>query len=411
MSRLYNTFEFVGNLYLNDDKFLEVKESDSGWVGKRLNFAVQESKNNSVFIEYYGGYSKSKANVVFTFGKSTEYEKGEKLEIPWEDRKKQETIEMVADFKKFIVDFTTQQEVKEKAAKLRYEIRSIEYKDEITDSDKVKLSKLKKELETLSVNRKEFIHELDAVEYLAENLNTYKKHKFRLTGNIEINEWNGKFYRKFKPTLIEIVEDDTPNQLRGTMDIFFIKGCIDDKDFEDEKKVFIDGYIIDYDNNAKKDVFYPQQFILNAQKLDFENELHVKRFNFIKNKFDVKNKKSVYHLQWVVSFFRGADVVEFTYDDLTSQQKESVDIGLAKVEDFKPKGQVLGESVEENRLIKPLLQIVNDQNDFRDGVVESSYEPEDLDYVAVERKEKKEEVTEKSSETIKPDADFDDLFS
>ncbi|WP_434786960.1 hypothetical protein [Bacillus velezensis] len=61
MSKLYNTFEFIGNLFIsnNKEKFHEIKEYDSGWVKERLSFAVQESKTNSVFVEIEGGYSKA----------------------------------------------------------------------------------------------------------------------------------------------------------------------------------------------------------------------------------------------------------------------------------------------------------------------------------------------------------------
>jgi hypothetical protein len=411
MSRLYNTFEFIGNVSIpkNSDRFHKINSYDSGWEKHTLNFAVKESNTNSAFVELTGGYSKSKPNKVMTFGKGTENKKGSKLEIPWDERLKPETVDMVADFKKIVVDFTTDFEVKEKARQLKYEISSLEYKDELTETEQEKLASLKKEYRSLAVNRFEFIHPYDAIELLSKELDNYKPYKFRLTGNISLSEWQGRYYRKFEPELIEIVPDDTKNQLRATMDIFFTKDAVDEKDFLKEKKLYINGYIQSYDNATKMDQFFPTQFIINAQKVDFNNEMHVKRLEYLKKQFAVKGK-GVYHLQWEVNIFRGADKVEFTEKDLTPQQREAIEFGYAKLEDYAPKGGMLGETTEENRLVKPILKLVNDSNDFREGAVEAEYSVDDLDYVPVQRETKKEEKHEPKQEP-KIEVELDDLFA
>jgi len=411
MARLYNTFEFIGNLFIprNKDKFHEVNTYDSGWEGHRLNFAVQESKTNSVFVEMYGGLSKSKVNKVYSFSKGTENNPGGRIEIPWDERLNEDTVDMVADFRKIIVDFTDDPEVKEKVEELRYKIRSIEYQDEKSNDDLEKLKSLKAELKELAPDRHEFIHNFDAINFLSEKLEEYKQKKFRVTGSVDYSESKGRFFRKFMIESIEIVPNDTKNQLRATFDIFFTKDAIDDKDFKKEKKVYVDGYVIGYDSKAKKDQFFPQQFVLNAQKLDFENEQHVKRFEFLKNKFDVKGKFA-YHLQWIVNIFRGADTVEFTEKDLTPAQKEAIEFGFNTLDDFKPKGGMLGETTEENRLVKPVLEKVNDHNDFTSGAVETEYKDEDLVYVAAINTNTPPAQEEKKEETKAP-VDFDDLFS
>jgi hypothetical protein len=137
--------------------------------------------------------------------------------------------------------------------------------------------------------------------------------------------------------------------------------------------------------------------------------MHVKRFEYLKNKFTAANKKSVYHLQWLVNIFRGADKVEFTEKDLTPAQKEAIEFGLNKLQDFAPKGGMLGDNVYENRLVKPLLVNVNEFNDFTNGAVESDYTVDDLDYVPVQPEEKEEKKPEPKTET-KPEVDLDDLF-
>lgn len=415
MSKLYNKFEFVGNVSIpkNADRFHKEQTFDSGWTKHTVNFALQESKTNSAFVQLEGGYSKSKKNVVKTFSKGTENVKGSKIEIPWDERLNPETVDMVPDYKKIVVDYTSDFDVKEKINQLRYEIRTLEYNDELTEKEQSELVKLKAQLKELATDRHEFINRYDAVVFLAETLEQHKTKKFRITGNVTYSAWKGKFYRNFEPELIEIVSNEETNQLRATIDIFFTDESLDEADLQTDKKIYIDGYVLSYDSQAKKDQFFPQQFVINAQKLDFTNETHMKRLEFFKKTFK-DNGEGVYHLQWVVNIFRGADQVEFTEADLTNEQKEAIAFGLAKLDDFKPKGGMLGETKEENRLVKPVFKKIDDDNDFREGAVKSTYEEEELQYVtAVKKEEPKQE--EKKEETLDAEEvvldDMDDLFS
>lgn len=138
----------------------------------------------------------------------------------------------------------------------------------------------------------------------------------------------------------------------------------------------------------------------------------MKQLYLLKNFFKVENDE-VYHLQWVVNIFRGAEEVEFTEDELTVSQKEMIALGLNTLDDFKPKGGLLGENREENRLLKPILKKRNDFNDFTEGAVKSTYDVEDLTYIPqqiqnstppVEKEEPK--VTEEEKDNA-----FDDLFA
>jgi hypothetical protein len=387
-----------------------VQKFDSGWEKHTLNFAVQETKTNSAFVELQGGFSYVKSNIVMTTGKSTENTQGAKLEIPWSERLKPETVDMVAEFRKVIVDLTTDKELKGKLSQLRYEIRSLEYKDKLTDDEQEKLKSLRDEHREKAVDRHEFIHPYDAIILLSTMLETYKEYKFRITGNVNFSYWNGNFYRTFEPQVIEIVDEDTKPQLRATMDIFFTKGALDEKDFKKDKKIYVDGYVLSRDAAAKKDAFFPQQFVINAQKVDMENEDHVRRLEFLKRKFEVKGK-GVNHLQWQVNIFRGAEKVEFTEKDLTPAQKEAIEFGYNKLEDFAPKGGMLGDNIYENRLVKPNLQKVNDFTDFSNGAIESEFTVEDLEYVPVQQDKKKEEPKpEPKKEQPKQEVELDDLF-
>lgn len=415
MARLYNTFDFVGHIFIPNDqnKFHRVNESASGWEGHTLTFAVQESKNNSVFVELYGGYNKAKPNTVYSFSKGLGGEKGSPIEIPWNKRLDPDIVNMVADFRKIIVDFTIDEDVRELRNDILAGIRRLEFKDHLTDEDKKELAEYRQDLRDKVPERYEFIHPYDAVLALANQLPVYKDHKFRIRGDIEFNEWNGEFYRKFVPRVIEIVPEDTPNQLKAQIDIYFTKDSLDDRRVRSENRVYIDGYVLSYDYKAKKDQFFPQQFVINTEKVDFENEKQVRLLELLKKQFKVTGR-GVYHLPWEVNIFRGAETVEFTEKDLTPEQRELVAFGLNKVEDFAPKGGLLGEAIQENRLVKPILRNFGNGNDFSSGAVETEFTEDDLVFEFTKQEQKQQNTVstplDKSSDATEALDQLEDLF-
>src|SRR5205085_4550615 len=100
------------------------------------------------------------------------------------DRLKETTLDLVADFRKTVIDYTTDSELKEKLSQLRYEIRQLEYKDKLTPDETEKLSNLRKEYREKGIDRHEFVHPYDAVVFLSTTLDTYKEYKFKITGNV-----------------------------------------------------------------------------------------------------------------------------------------------------------------------------------------------------------------------------------
>ena len=414
MARIYNTYEFIGDLTVPKDKdrFISITES-TDYKNYRLNFGIKESNTNSAFVEMFGSMRKDGNGKVFSFSKSTDVEKGSKLEILWKDRLKPEMVDMVADFKKYKIDLTEDKDIKNELYKLAYEIRTLEYNSNRTSAENEKLKADKLRYAEISKDVHEFIAEFDMIQYIVENIENLKNKKFKVKGSIEVNEHKGKFYRKFKVESMEIMPNDTRNQLRAEMDIFFDKDAVDDKDFEKDRKIYINGYILSYNNKApkdakNKDAFYPQQFVINATKADLTNEEIVNRIAFLKEQFDAKNEE-VKHLLWNVSIFRGAEKEELKLEDLTPKQRKSVKLAYNKLEDYN-KGGFLGQNKEENRLVKPCFT-----NDFADGSVLTDYSPDDLFYATTEDEKiediKVEPPKETIEETKKISEDFDDIFA
>lgn len=411
MARLYNTYEFIGDLVVpkDKDKFIAVTES-TDYKNYRLNFGIKESNTNSVFVEMFGSMKKDGNGKVFTFGKSTDTEKGSKLEIPWANRLDAGMIDKVADFKKYRLDLTEDKDIKNELYKLAYEIRTLEYKTERTDAENEKLKTDKSKYTELAKDVHEFITEFDMIQYIVQNIENLKDKKFKFKGSIDMNEWKGNFYRKFKVESMELMPSDTKNQFKGLIDIFFNNDCVDDRDFETDKKVYVDGFIQSYDSKVKKDLFYPQQFVINASRLDITDPETIKRVNFLKKWFNAKDDE-VRHLQWEVSIFRGAEKVELTLEDLTDEQREMVEMNIKTLEDYSKK-PMLGKNKDEIRLLAPVIMGEMDK-----GSLLTDLTPEELIYTTTADENindiKKDTPKVEDEKVLEEDKEemFKDLFS
>lgn len=411
MARLYNTYEFIGDLVVpkDKDKFIAVTES-TDYKNYRLNFGIKESNTNSVFVEMFGSMKKDGNGKVFTFGKSTDTEKGSKLEIPWANRLDAGMIDKVADFKRYRLDLTEDKDIKNELYKLAYEIRTLEYKTERTDAENEKLKTDKSKYTELAKDVHEFIAEFDMIQYIVQNIENLKDKKFKVKGSIDMNEWKGKFYKKFKVESMELMPSDAKNQFKGLIDIFFNNDCVDDRDFETDKKVYVDGFIQSYDSKVKKDLFYPQQFVINASRLDITDPETIKRVNFLKKWFNAKDDE-VRHLQWEVSIFRGAEKVELTLEDLTDEQREMVEMNIKTLEDYSKK-QMLGKNKDEIRLLAPVIMGEMDK-----GSLLTDLTPEELIYTTTADENindiKKDTPKVEDEKVLEEDKEemFKDLFS
>ena len=402
--RMYNTFEFVGKLNFGAEP-VRVNKFDSGWTTKELSLIINDSDTNGQFVKINSGMQvgNGKPNVVYKRSKQVFGQPSSDLQIPWEDRLNQTVVNSIPDYMKIVVDLTEDKESLKEYYNKKREIYQLESKnDNVTQEDENKLQELYDELPLLAPQRKEFLHAEDVITYLTEEgiLDKYKGKKFKVKGNIEksYSQKNNKFYTNYVWNTIELVSDDTPSKLSAQLDLFFVKGAEDKSSFKEDKVLYFDTYIIGRDNSARKDVFFPHQVVLNASKLDLENEDHLARLQFIRDIFDVKGKK-VFHIPFETRIVRGSEKVEVKLEDLTPRQQQAIKLGLSKLEDFVPKDGVNGATIEETRLIKPLLEHFDKGNDFTEGASETEYTEDDLVYVPVVF-EKKEDVKPKEEKKV-----------
>lgn len=362
-------FNFTGTVALPkaDAKRPFVKEMEKN--GKKmlsLNFGIKESDNNMAFVEAFDGTQ----DVIKS--KNTD---NEDIEIKWKDRFDEDVVKTVASYRKTTVDLGEE-----------------------------------------FGGRKEFISMYDAIEFIRENLPQYKG-KVTITGQM-VKEWyKDKYYDKFKIQNIYAVDDEKKNRLTIIADIYYNKDSIDKDDWKSDKKIAIDGYIQQYINKDEGTKYIPQRFVFNASKYDENNEKHQKLLDYKLKYIDISAKK-MQHLSWECVMINGAEMVEFDESQLTKAQKEQIELGIRKLEDFRPAGSIFGERINEYRLFDPKLT-----GDFADGLVDTEmsvsefeeglYVPvtdEKLDDVVKKAEKKSEEKPVEKKTEEKPEVDDEDLF-
>ena len=410
MARLYNTFEFTGELAFPKEPTVINDMGTSGWKKKQQSLIIKESNSNSAFVKMEAIFHPNKESQVFTSQKGLFGEKSENVKIDWDDRLKDSIVDSVPDYRKTVIDLTPPDVDKNEYFNNRREIYNLENKENPTQADKTKLAELYDKVRELLPERKEFLHKFDAIDYLSDKLEGLKGKKFRVKGNIVKSYYNGTFYTTYEPQSIELVSDEYTNSLSLQLDLFYKKDAVDDKSFKKNGMLYFDTYIIAYDNQHKKDVFFPQKTVFNGSKLDMENERHAALVKFFKDTFTVSKSKEVNHIAVEAKVVNGAEAVEFNESHLTAKQKDMILLGLAELNDFKPRGTVLGENVDEIRIIKPLLKEFNTTNNFKLGAVVSTFSPEQLVYVPLESQSKPKEDT--TTQTTQPEttADIGDVF-
>lgn len=288
-----NTFCITGKIGMNKEteKFKPYSQTDNGkgWNNKRLNFYVKNDMNYCN-LEISGGYSDKKP-VVYSFTKSVDGKKGEPIQIPWNKRNGEETLEKVAEFKKQVI---------------------------VLGED----------------NRLQTIHEWDFIDNVLELLKSeeHKDSLYRITGNVVHSEYNGKFYEKFVPTRIYKVDEDTEQVSEGVLELHFGQGCIVDE-YETLQKIFINGYTRVYDGNRKKEIGVPLQNI----EISFENtkeELRQKVYEKYLEMFTVEDEQFK-KIGLKVNYINSTQQVEFTEDMLDDEQKELIELGFITLDEIK----------------------------------------------------------------------------
>lgn len=300
---------FCKEISKKDEKTKETKKMLS------MTFGIKETDMNMAFVEAFDSQQK----VIKTIDVDNE-----KMDVDWDDRFDEDIIEKVANYRKYIVDLGDEHG-----------------------------------------GRQEFITAYDMIEHLREHLPNYDG-RVVVTGQFT-RDWYAKkktYFSKFRIQNVFAAPEERKNRLLLTMDLFYNKSSLDDSDFDENKKMTLDCYIEQYINKDEGRKYVPIQVVFSGTKYDLENEKHKKLFDYKMKYIKVKNKNMV-HIPWEIVLLRGAEEAEFDESMLTDSQREQVELGIKSVDDFRPKGNIYGDRIDEFRLFEPKLE-----GDYADGVLE-----------------------------------------
>ena len=381
LKNISTNFRFTGTVQTVKDisKALKENEQKEGAksITKRLTLGVKESQSNSCFCDFTAMIPIDENTKLKKTSKEKDGNTYKKVEFPFKDRNLESIKKQIADFALLVVDLESDFTRKAEREKLRYEIMNIEKQEVLTDADKEKLESKKKEFEEKSNNVHTFVHEIDFIEFLHENMEVLKANRIRISGDYSINAYNKKFTPKFRPKKVELISSETDENgnfkykselLITPMDFYFDKDSVDDQ-LKKEKKIFVNGYIKGQQQNEDgeyQEVYFPQELVIDCTNIDTENEQAMKFVEFIKSTFKPKGK-NLWHMAIQAKVKSGAEEKEISIDDLTPFQRMQVEIGAKTLEDYKEKGNIYGDTVTEVRFNTFLDGIEG----FKDGAVDT----------------------------------------
>ena len=369
-------FEMVGKISLGKDteKFHPYSEHtyDSGWVKRKIMFNAICGDNRHLLTVDAGAFADGHGDV-YTFSKGSvdangNKVKGESLKIPFKDRLTSPKLAEVAEFKKFIFDL----EKPNRRYKLEKAAEKIKEGTSLTDEELKELeieseADVKSALEKSNKKRHEFISEWDFVEFIKKVIDSgkYNDKKFYIkgTGNYQYSDKNERVYESYVPTRIYLADEDAEEYCTATINVLFNRESLDDMSVEEKGKYYVNGYMMQYDNNRKANIPCPVTITIPVAPED-ANDKDKKKVEAIKRKFSVDDE-TWKELGVVVKMLNGAQKTEITDDMLTDEQKEDLECGLITLDDIRAElgGSVYGERVQEYQFDKIARGFTKGRND------------------------------------------------
>lgn len=284
-----NTFEMIGTLKIakGTDKFpnYEIRKFDSGWVIKtlRLNISAEGNMHN---IEVNGGYG-GNDGLIYSMVKK-DGNKFESIKFKYSEREKH--IKDLAEFKKSV----------------------------FVNGD----------------DRHEFATQVDLVDFLHEELKKeeYKDKKFRVSGEIEFSEYENKIYTRYNANRVYVVADDTEEKCEGHIEMYIDENCIDDETIDETNKMYLKGYIGQYDNKKKGDIGFSNVVECEFDQKDSKKD---RRINKIKENCECESDEYLYKIGVKVELFNKSEQVEFDESMLSEEELENLELGFTTMEELK----------------------------------------------------------------------------
>lgn len=355
-------FDMIGRLSISreTDKFKPYTENtyDSGWTRKQLMFNVLAGDNRHMLTSVGGAFADGHGDV-YTFTKSYVDEsgtqhKGESLRIPFKDRLTSPKLPEVAEFRKFIFDT----EVRGRRTLLEQYLQRLHEGDGITDEELAKvgvdsINQLESELEKSKKKHKEFISEWDFVDHIKKVIESgkYADKKFYVRGSVvfSYSEKNDRVYETYQPKRIYLAADDAEEYSTANLQLVYNKDSLDTMS-ADEGKYFVNGWVMDRDNNnSERKVLPVPTTIVFYDAPETATPQEKKIIEGLKKKFTVDD--DTYKVLGIdVDMINGSQKTEITPDMLTDEQREDLEYGLITMAELRRDlGVVYGPTIREYR--------------------------------------------------------------
>ena len=377
-------FEMTGKLSIpkETEKFHPDTEKtyESGWVRKQLMFNVACGDNRHMLTITAGAFGDGHGDI-YSFTKSSVDEngnkvKGESIKIPFKERFTSPKLAEIAEFKKFIVDL----EKPGRRYKLEKAAEKVKEGTSLTDEELKEIgleseTDVNAELEKSNKRRHEFISEWDFIDFIKKVIESgkYSDKKFFIRGNGEYqySDKNERVYESYVPNRIYLAADDAEETSTATINILFNSESLDEMSIDEKGKYYVNGYMMEYDNNRKGNIPVPVTITIPVPS-DDADEKAKKRAESIKHKFMVDDD-TFKEYGAVVNMLNGAQKTEITEDMLTDEQKDDLECGLITMDDIRAElgGSVYGERIREYQFLKPA-------KGFTRGRVDTVYTEDDM---------------------------------
>ena len=320
-----SNFTLIGKPVVNDYTFkIDERSEKSNWVYNAMNLGVDcGEKHGTVYAELMGGYSDENENRIFAHGKkddgSDDFEK--QMIIAWEDRFNDSVLEEVGDLSFITVGL------------------------EKTNADKTYYKK--------------FLSAYDAIAYVKEHIT--EDMVVNVRGNIKYSVYNENVQVRKNITSIALskVDDSSKYSARFTQSVLIDKDSASLKNIDKDKGVmYVDTRVLDYVKEVngievKGQYPYSKQFEF---AMDFSNQEACKKI--MEKLFKVK--KGVTQITFEGEFIEGGAVVTATWDEVPSDIKDLVDMGVYTKEEALAKCTANGSRERRMVLTKPSIKLVGE---------------------------------------------------
>lgn len=367
-------FEMTGKLSISKEteKFHPYTEKTypSGWVRKQLLFNVTCGDNRHMLTVTAGAFADGHGDIYsFTKGGVDENGnkvKGESIQIPFKERLTSPKLAEIAEFKKFIIDL----EQPGRRYKLQNMADKLHEGKELTDEELKEVGLESKDdvttaLEKSNKKRHEFISEMDYIDFIKKVIDSekYKDKLFFIRGNGEYqySDNQQKVYESYIPTRIYLAADDAEPSSTATINIIFNNESLDEMSVEEKGKYYVNGHMMEYDQNRKANIPVPVTIIIPVPE---DDEKGKKKAEAFKHKFMVDDD-TYKEYGAIVNMLNGAQKTEITEDMLTDEQREDLDLGIITMDDIRAEigGNVYGDRIREYQLVKPARGFIKGRQD------------------------------------------------